>query len=142
MLVSTPSKASILSGVPQWLLAQHFLPFTLTACTCTERPPLCLTPWPSEHGLLQHRHLRPHRRCRLTRRRILLLPHHRTETRSARTPLNRRTEDRALISRPLSFGASKDLPRRRPRLRRPEARIRRRDQPQHEKISLRPSQQR
>lgn len=135
------------------------LPLTLTTCTFTERPPLCFASWPRQHRLLEQRHLRPPRRRRLTRRRLLLLSNHRTETRSACSPLGRRTQDRAqtrsacsllgrrtqdraLLPRSFSLGASKSLPRRRPRLCRFETRVRGGDQSQHEEIPLRASQQR
>lgn len=106
-----------------------------------EHPPLCFTPRPRQHWLLEQRHLRPARRCGLTRRRLLLLPHHRTKTRSARSPFIGRTQDRAgLLSRSFNLGASHGLPRWRSGLHRPEARIRRGDQSQYEKIPLCPPQ--
>lgn len=143
--VSTlPSQSLMPSRTPQWLLAKHLPlpPLTLTIRTSTEHPPLRLHPQPRQYRQLQQRHLRPHRRRRLVRRRILLLPNHGTQTRSASSPISRRTQNRPLIPRSLGLGASKSLPGRRPRFHRPQARIRRGNQPQYEKIPLRAPEQR
>lgn len=114
----------------------------LTIYAPTEPPPLCITPRPRQHRLLQQRHLWPSRRRWLTRRWILLLSNHRTQTRSACSSLSRRTQDRALLSRSLGLRAAESLPRRRPRLHRFEARVRGGNKSQYEKIPLCASQQR
>ena len=118
------------SGIP---LTSHRPVPLLTIPASPERPPLCNPTRPSLQRF-QHRNLRNRHGRRIRRRRILLLPAH--QTRIPRPSLNRRTKNRPLKPQRLCLIPPKSFPRPRPRLHRPQTRIRRRNQPQHEKIPL------